>query len=65
MKDAPDIYQIDNLQRHLKVFPTEREVEPDKWVHARPMRIGGLRRRFKAAYLVFTGEADALLWRGQ
>lgn len=34
------------------------------WVPARPEAIQSLRNRFKMAWLVFTGQADALLWRG-
>ena len=39
---------------------------PDgRWVPARPEPFVGGFRRFKAAWLVFTGKADALTWPGQ
>lgn len=34
------------------------------WKLARPLGMGGLRRRFKLAYGVFTGKYDALKWGG-
>lgn len=36
-----------------------------KWVPARPMPFISLARRFKLAWWVFTGKADALTWFGQ
>lgn len=39
---------------------------PDgRWVPARALGWGGLPYRLKAAWLVFTGRADALTWPGQ
>ena len=32
------------------------------WVPARPLGYTGIGRRFKAAWLVFTGRADAVVW---
>jgi len=34
------------------------------WVPARPMGYASIRNRFKCAWLVFTGKADALIWPG-
>jgi len=36
-----------------------------KWVCARPVGLGGLVRRFKCAWLVFTGKADVIKWHKQ
>lgn len=38
-----------------------------KWVAARPLGWQGicLKRRIKAAWMVFTGRADVLVWTGQ
>lgn len=36
-----------------------------KWVQARPVPYYGMFRRFKLAWLVFTGECDAIKWEGQ
>jgi hypothetical protein len=39
---------------------------PDgRWVPARPLPWESLGGRFKAAWLVFTGRADAVTWPGQ
>jgi hypothetical protein len=37
----------------------------DKYVPARPLGFISFRHRIKAAWLVFTGRADALHWPGQ
>jgi hypothetical protein len=37
---------------------------PRGWKLARPIGIGGFRRRIKAAWMVFTGKADVLRWKG-
>jgi hypothetical protein len=34
------------------------------WVPARPTGYASIRNRFKCAWLVFTGKADALIWPG-
>lgn len=36
-----------------------------KWVPARPINANGLKSRFKLAWMVFTGKADALEWVDQ
>lgn len=39
---------------------------PDgRWVPARALGFASLRQRVRAAWLVFTGRADALVWPGQ
>ena len=39
---------------------------PDgRWVPSRPLPFAGGFRRFKAAWLVLTGKADALTWPSQ
>lgn len=35
------------------------------WVPARPVGYQSFTYRMKAAWLVFTGRADALIWEGQ
>jgi len=35
-----------------------------KWVPARPLGYPSLRYRIRAAWLVLTGRADALIWPG-
>lgn len=65
MNAPPSTYQIDNLLRAIEHNTVEAQVARGVWVPARPLRVGGIRERLRAAWLVFTGKADALLWRGQ
>ena len=37
---------------------------PNNWVPARPLGYASYTLRFRAAWLVFTGRADALVWPG-
>jgi len=54
-----------------QIIETAKSIQcglPDgRWVAARPLGWGGmcLRKRFKAALLVFTGKADVVRWIGQ
>jgi hypothetical protein len=43
----------------------QAQIEPNKWVPARPLGFQSLRTRIRAAWLVWTGKADALIWPGQ
>jgi hypothetical protein len=46
--------------------PTECAGLPDgKWVPARSLGYPSILMRFKCAWLVWTGKADALIWPGQ
>ena len=50
------------------LIKTEVNIGTDKfpeWVPARPLPMYTIFERWKAAWLVFTGKADALRWRGQ
>ena len=59
---APNIYWIGQLARMTKEVQTEHPTIG--WVPARPMGWPGLAlgTRLKAAWLVFTGQADAVKW---
>lgn len=46
------------------VLETGTEIKPGYWAPSRPISAPTLRDRFKAAWLVFTGKADALIWPG-
>ena len=66
MKD-PNIFYIDRLLEHCEAN-SARITAPDghgAWVPARPLGYSSIKQRVKCAWLVFTGKADALLWRGQ
>lgn len=60
MKKYPKIYTLkqfsDTLNAHKRV-----EIN-GKWYPARPSGLQSLYYRLKAAYLVFTGQADAIIW---
>lgn len=40
------------------------EIYPGKWVPRRPEGSSSFKFKIKAAWLVFTGRADALIWFG-
>ncbi len=40
----------------------QREVEPGLWAPTRPLGLCTLRFRFRVAWMVFTGRADAVVW---
>ena len=57
-----NIWKLQNLLNCCMSNSTEID---GKWVPARPIGWQGW-RRFKAAWLVFTGKADAVIWpKGQ
>lgn len=62
-KQAPTIWNTLDLFRHSRQCGTE--IKPGVWVPARPLGLDTIPARFRAAWLVFTGKADALLWPGQ
>lgn len=61
---VPNVYKLENLIKPTDTFTTHE----GKWVPARPMGWGGglygLKLRFKLAWLVFSGKADAVVWPG-
>ena len=65
MNAPPSIFHIDNLLRGIERHSAQAQVSPGVWVPARPLRVGGFLQRIMAAWLVFSGKADAVLWRGQ
>lgn len=56
----PNILSVHTVQTISAT--THIEVFPGKWVPVRPEGYPSLRHRFKAAWMVFTGKADALVW---
>ena len=63
MKQAPQIYIADQLRK----WDVDCQISPGMWVACRPMSPSfyGVADRLRLAWLVFTGECDALKWRGQ
>jgi hypothetical protein len=57
-----------NITTVASVLDTARTASTQingQWVPARPLGFMSLSSRLRAAWLVFTGRADALLWPGQ
>lgn len=61
MKKAPIIIKLKDLYRSTDC---SQICVNGKYVPARPSGYYSLRYRLKAAWLVFTGKADALIWPG-
>lgn len=59
----PTIYKLEGLAA-LAEGDVKAQAEDGHWVPARPLGLSSWRLRLKAAWLVFTGRADAVLWPG-
>lgn len=59
MKQVPTIW---NLKELLNSATSLSAKINDKWVPCRPEAAIGIKARFKAAWAVFTGRADAVIW---
>lgn len=59
MKRYPNIYSVEGL---LKACEGVAAQYGDEWMPARPLGYPSLLQRFHAAWLVFTGKADAVTW---
>ena len=44
---------------------TQTQLPDGRWVPARPIGMWGLMPRLRAAWRVFTGKADVLVWDGE
>lgn len=62
MKDYPSKIRLKDLSRQLSNIQDQVELPGVGWVPARPMGYAALRSRFRLAWMVFKGEADALVW---
>jgi hypothetical protein len=60
---APNIFASTRLIQGRDDWP-RANVGGHRWVPARPLSCGGFATRCKAAWLVFTGRADAVTWEG-
>jgi hypothetical protein len=60
---APGIIHADSITSNRTTV--QREERPGVWVAARPEPYHSITQRWRAAWLVWTGKADALLWRDQ
>jgi hypothetical protein len=64
MKQIPRLYTLRQLMISVNGTEGVRILHNNEWVPARPLGDGGLFRRFKLAWKVFTGKADAVTWPG-
>jgi hypothetical protein len=60
---VPIIFSADQI----KSWDAQTEAKRGIWTQARPMSLSGLNiyRRISAAWMVFTGKADVLIWLGE
>lgn len=59
-KHYPNVWSLKALLEHVNtVFESH---DGKTWTPSRPLGYPSLRHRFKAAWLVFTGKADVLVW---
>ena len=63
VKKWPNILDVQTVIENAK--STQAGLPDGRWVPARPMPYCSLSERFRAAWMVFTGKADALTWPGQ
>lgn len=62
-KQWPNIVCVTRVVESAK--STQAGLPDGRWVPARPLGFASFTQRIKAAWLVFTGKADALTWPGQ
>lgn len=64
--NTPNVYTPEQL-RSEPLTNIQAGLPDGRWVAARPMGWQGLclRKRLRAAWMVFTGRWDALRWEGQ
>lgn len=65
MNKSPSVYVLTDLLHYCQHGGVQKEVPDFGYVPARPEGLGGLWNRISAAWLVFTGQADAVVWNGQ
>lgn len=63
LNQAPNEWTIEQLVEHVRTGP--RCQIKRSWQPARPVGFFSLGARLRLAWMVFTGEADALRWSGQ
>jgi hypothetical protein len=64
MNRAPNIWTVNRLKKWVDNSEVQRQQPNGQWVPARPYGFYSFKSRFRAAWLVFTGKADALTWDG-
>ncbi len=57
---TPSVWKLEDLLKSIHEVSMSRDGKT--WVPARPQIVMGIPARFRAAWLVFTGRADAVVW---
>lgn len=65
LNKAPTIWQLERLVRYAIEGGCQAGLADGRWVPARPCGFYSLGSRWRAAWLVFTGRADAVEWPDQ
>ncbi len=58
----PIIWKAGNLVNYCLRGEAQESTDGGRWQPCRPLGVPTLRNRVRAAWLVFSGRADALLW---
>lgn len=58
----PTIYKLEQVAKLAIEANPSASNDGKNWVPARPIGYASWRKRVNAAWLVFTGRADAVLW---
>lgn len=68
MQQCPKVYKLMDLIHQVKHSKTRISISTGPhsvaWVPCRGINYSSIRTRLKAAWLVFTGRADAVVWPG-
>lgn len=62
---SPNVWSLRGLVDHCVSGGVSCQISDGRWVPARPLGFDSLQSRVKAAWLVFTGKADAVIWPEQ
>ena len=62
---SPNIWNLKRLVEHCNKNEVSCQISTGDWVPARPLGYDSISNRLRAAWLVFTGNADAVIWPGQ
>jgi len=65
MNRFPNVWRLSRLVDYANKGECLAGLPDGRWVPARPLGFASLGQRFKAGWLVFSGQADALKWDGQ
>ena len=58
----PNIFRLFDFYHQVIHGSIQQEYAPGQWCPVRPLGYPSIKYRIKAAWLVFTGKADAIIW---